>query len=258
MSSLKNHKATVLEELKQEIIKNESLSTLRLLDVRFGLRYSAVMVENGNCGVAFSYSSEMFVEDPPIKPGLISSKTTVNDILSLPSDMFFTNVLQTATINALSDISSYDVLEKDVMDVVKITKDDTVSMIGAIHPFIERIKKKSKALYVFERWRSPHTTLYPDWAAPDILEKSDVILFTGASIINKSFDILIKYAKAASEIVVVGPSTPLYPSVFKKRGVTLIGGIIVHNPTEALKIVSEAGGTRHLSVAYRKVAISLK
>jgi len=248
---------TVLGELKNKILKDSSLYSQKLTDIRFGLRYSAVLLESGKCGIAFSYGSELFVEDPPIKPGKMSDKA-VKNVLSLPSDTFFTNVLQVATINALADVSSYETQQKDILDVLRINKEDIVSMIGAIHPFIERIKKNAKALYIFERWRNPHTTLYPDWAAPDILEQSDIVLFTGASVINKSFDVLINYVKSAREIVVVGPSTPLYPDTFKKRGVTLIGGIIITNPADALKIVSEAGGTRHLSVAYQKVAISLK
>ena len=247
----------ILEELKGKILKSPSLAELRLLDIRFGLRYSAVMLENKKCGVAFSYSTELFVEDSLIKPGEISNKA-VKEILSLPSNTYFANILQTATINALADISMYNTLEKDVLDILEIDKNDTVSMIGAIHPFIERIKKKAKALYIFERWRSPHTFLYPDWAAPDILEESDIVLFTGASVINKSFDVLINYTKSARELVVVGPSTPLYPEEFRRRGITLIGGIIIKRPLDALKIVSEAGGTRHLSTTYQKVAISLK
>lgn len=57
------------------------------------------------------------------------------------------------------------------------------------------------------------------------------------------------------EVVLVGASTPLAPSVFQPLGVTLLSGIVVEDPSGILRVVSEAGGTSFFGRSVRKVNV---
>ncbi len=246
----------IIDEIIKDVLSTQNLEHLGLKDIRIGLRYTIVELTNGSSGIAFSYANEIFVEDPEVKPGEFT-KVPLVSILNNIADKTISSVLKTATVNALVNTNEVEGIPKDLLEVIKFSKEDRVCMIGAIHPFIQKIEKTVKELFIFERFRPPHTNYLPDWAAPYYLENADVVLFTGASIVNKTFDILVKYAKNAREIAVVGPSTPLYPKPFKKRGVTLLGGIVITNTELAKKIISEAGGTHHLKKTYRKVVLKV-
>lgn len=249
----------IISEILSDIRKKLNFDKIMLRDIRIGLRYTIVELTGGFSGIAFSYANEIFVENSPMTPGSMIG-SPLSKILHDKSNEKTTieSVIKTAIINALTNTNEVKGISRDLLEVIKFKKDDIVCMIGAIHPFIQKIEKQVKELLIFERNRESHTRYLPDWAAPYYLENADVILFTGASLINKTFDMLVKYAKNAREIVVVGPSTPLYPAPFKKRKVTLLGGIVITDVELAKRIISEAGGTHHLKPAYRKVVLRVE
>lgn len=115
----------------------------------------------------------------------------------------------------------------DFIDELDVGEDDAVGMVGYFGPFIPKLKKICKKLYIFERgMRKPETL--PDTAAEYILPEVDVAILTGSAIVNKSLEHLLELAKNAREIGVVGPSTSFIPDPLFKRGATIVGGIEVH------------------------------
>jgi len=55
--------------------------------------------------------------------------------------------------------------------------------------------------------------------------------------------------------VLLGASTPLLAEVFGAQQVTMLSGVVVKDPDEALRVVSEGGGMRQFSPHVRKVTV---
>ena len=62
--------------------------------------------------------------------------------------------------------------------------------------------------------------------------------------------IAIALAKEGAEVLVTGPTAGMLPDAFFKRGVTMIGGILVTKPDELLNIISEGGSGYHFFGKY--------
>jgi len=57
--------------------------------------------------------------------------------------------------------------------------------------------------------------------------------------------------------VLLGPSTPFMPEVFRRHGVTMLSGLQVVDAAQVLRVVSEGGGTRQFGRAARKVSLRI-
>lgn len=58
-------------------------------------------------------------------------------------------------------------------------------------------------------------------------------------------------------MVILGPSTPFIPEVFRRRGVTMLSGLKTEDPGRILQIVSEGGGARQFGPAVRKLSLRI-
>jgi uncharacterized protein (DUF4213/DUF364 family) len=99
--------------------------------------------------------------------------------------------------------------------------------------------------------------VFPDWAASAVLPECQVVLISAATLLNRTVDALLGLAGSAREVAILGPSTPLLPELFAGRGVTLLSGVQVVDPDQALRVVSEGGGTHQLGRAVRKLTVRL-
>lgn len=97
-----------------------------------------------------------------------------------------------------------------------------VSVIGHF-PFLEKQLKNICDLYIIEK--RPTKGDYPDSSCEYLLPISDYVFITSSTIVNKTFPRLIELSKD-SETIMVGPSTPLTPKLFKYNIDNLSGFIV--------------------------------
>ncbi|PCJ18696.1 MAG: hypothetical protein COB02_09680 [Candidatus Cloacimonadota bacterium] len=86
--------------------------------------------------------------------------------------------------------------------------------IVSIGAFAFLKKTLIESLQVIEK--NPKNNEYPDTASEYLIKNCDLILITGATIINKSFERLISLAKN-KEIFLIGPSVPFYNQLFSSN-----------------------------------------
>jgi uncharacterized protein (DUF4213/DUF364 family) len=84
-----------------------------------------------------------------------------------------------------------------------------------------------------------------------------VALLTSTAIINRTADRLLTLVDVCREVVFLGASTPLAPSVFEGTGVTMLSGVTVVDAKTILQIVSEGGGMRLFKSSVQKVNLCL-
>ncbi len=244
---------SILENIKRDLENIES----KILDIRIGLSYVGVLLENKNLGVAYtflptSHQCHLFDDLWPVKGRKVSEVVKKVDfkeeigaaILLACANGYYNNSFRT------------DFIKGDVLKILRLTKDDVVGMVGEFTPLIEPIKSQCKELYVFERKRSVQEgNLFPEKKAYEILNFCDVVIITATSIINKSIDLLLKSISKAKEVVILGPSTPLKPEYFKDTPVSLLCGILVKDPFSVLEIISLGGGMRSFNKFVEKVTV---
>lgn len=68
-------------------------------------------------------------------------------------------------------------------------------------------------------------------------------------------DRLLEAASDCREVVILGASTPLLAEVFLPRRVILLSGVIVLEPQEIVRIVSEGGGMRYFGPHVSQVCL---
>jgi uncharacterized protein (DUF4213/DUF364 family) len=158
-----------------------------------------------------------------------------------------------ATINALSALLLEDKNSRykpsaygNALDLVSITEKDTVVMIGAFPPFIKRIQEVAKKLFVVEKnprivGKGEMIEIEPEARLQEIVPKGDILVITGVTLVNHTLEPILALAKRANRIVVVGPTASVYPEPLFKRGVTVLGGVRVTNPSKMIHLIGEAG-----------------
>jgi len=246
----------------QEIIEalEEKAKNKKVEDLRIGLCYTAVLLNDGHLGLAYTFHSHNV---PPcitsLEAGTINGKNAIDVIHYALSDNLLESSAGIATTNAIVNQQIDNAIEGDILDVICLKNSDTVGMVGFFGPLIDPLKKLVKKLYIFEE---RHTTnlpdVYPSEKTPEILPACDIIIISATTLINKTIEPLLYLSKDARETIILGATTPFLPHIFTTRGVTMLSGIRVLDEKRVLQIVSEGGGMRDFKNTIKKVSILLK
>jgi len=251
--------SALLEKLKTAALAKAG--DIKVSDARIGLGYTAVMLDAGSVGLAYTFrdSAAAGCSVFQCKRPLVGSPA--RDVLEyLSSDESIERTLGLATANALFNTSEavrgmpgWQSSEGDILEVLALTKDDRVGMVGYFGPLVPVIKQRAGELIVFEEDLSRADGLWPGSRAAEILPSCSVVIITATSMINKTFEPLASAARSCRVKAVLGPSTPLVPEILGKYGVTHLSGTIVVDPKVVLRVVSEGGGARDLMKWSKKI-----
>lgn len=236
----------------------EKSGNARVADVRIGLCYTAVMLDNGCVGLAYTFRDTVQACCSSRKGTPYFSGRPASEILSgiLSADLLDRTV-GIAAANAVLNRPDAEYIEGDALAIIDPKPDDVVGMVGYFGPLVESLRKRVRRLFVFEQKEMTDKEVYPEERAPALLPDCTVALITATTIINNSFEPLIAAAKSCRVRAVLGPSTPLSPEVFAPFGVSHLSGVVVADPDAVLRIVSEGGGMQAFKHCVKKVSVRL-
>ncbi|MBN2324708.1 MAG: DUF364 domain-containing protein [Spirochaetes bacterium] len=240
----------ILKELRR--YAESEAGNERISDVRIGLCYTAVRLESGKTGVAYTFREK-------IPPGCISRERPfagepVSSVLKLiTSADLLERTVGIAAVNALVNRKREGLVEGDALEILSPKEDDVVGMVGFFGPFVPILKQSVRELRIFEKVPKKAEGLYPEKAAYELLPSCSVAIITATSLINETFEPLAEAAARCRKTMLVGSSTPLAGDLFGRYGINVLSGIIVTGPEEILRIVGECGGTRHFRGNVKKV-----
>jgi len=243
---------TIAERIKEILMPRGQ--GIMVKDVRIGLIYTAVMLEDGRTGMALTFhqgSRKKHVRLRPLYP--LAGRNASEFIALLDSRERVATALGLATANALCPPRGEGLVEGDTLEFLQIRPGDRVGMVGLFAPMLPRLKQKTPLVHVFEQIRKPRGEILPEADAYRRLPECRTAIITSTSIVNGTVDRLLMATRGCEEVALVGASTPLLAEAFADTGVTLLSGIEVCNPKEILRIVSEGGGTRAFKEHVRKV-----
>jgi len=249
----------VPQEIINELIEivKENLEDVKVEDVRIGLFYTGVKLENGFAGLAFTprgeaskatCCSQTYQKMP--KAGTLTNMRLYEALELSKSFNPILRAVGIATLNAASQslISHYPITSLDPLDLIEVRGEDTVTMVGAFPSYIRRLKEKVKELFVYDFNLEALEELglkEPNLNFEEALKRSQVVIATGSIFVTQTEEFIIKNTRAR-EFILVGPTASMLPDPLFKRGVTCIGGIKVKDPDTMLRIISEAGGSKAL------------
>jgi uncharacterized protein (DUF4213/DUF364 family) len=242
------------------------LQSVHVDDVVIGIFFTGVKLSTGHAGVASTPIGEI--------PEAVCCPTSaarmpqagnlegrpVAEILKYSLDP---NVLKSAvgiaTLNALSQliVETMDpidyamIKDKDGFDLLRIQSNENVSIIGAFGPYIRRLKMMGNPFFIIEK--NP-MTLRPDelkYFKPEsemqsALEKSDVVIITGTTIVNHTIDPILSLIENGIRTAMIGPTASMIPHAFFKKGVHMMAGVRILDPDLMIKILKQGGSAFHL------------
>jgi hypothetical protein len=228
-------------------------------EVRIGLDYTAVMLESGQAGVAFTFRETMR-ERGPVFGGRhpLAGRGALELLSYLGSKNRIETAVALATANALANTAKEGLVEGDTMAYLRIDPQDTVGMVGYFGPVLPRLKTKTASILIFEESRPREEGVLPAEEAYRLLPRCQVAMITSTSIVNHTIDPLLEVVGSCRDVVLLGASTPLVAEVFENTPVTFLSGVIVTGPEAILRIVSEAGGMRFFKDHVKKVNYLLR
>lgn len=257
-----NERKSITGELI-EIIKDSGVINqfdITPKEIRIGVFYTGVVLSSGHAGMSYTPVQEIpeAVCCPRSHAKMPAAGKLLNfQITDLMNYALDDNALKAAvgmaTLNALSAIllaedacrykpSAYG----NALDLVEITSEDTVAMVGAFPPFIKRIREITKNLFVIDK--NPKVVGKGDTIKiesadrlEEIIPQANIIVITGVTLVNHTLGPILNLAGKAKEIVVVGPTVSVYPEPLFRRGVTVMGGVRITDASRMIHLIGEAG-----------------
>ena len=167
------------------------------------------------------------------------------------------NAIALAAFNAVLQPRLPKSLGEDFLSFLEIGPHDTMGMIGFFAPLVQPLRERCGELLIFEQERERGEGLLSPEEIGSRLPGCSIVIISATTLINETFDDIIKHTASAREVILLGPSTPLLPEAFKETPLTY-DQIIDSGKTLAL--VSEGGGTRRLTKrgTVKKVLVSAK
>jgi len=119
---------------------------------------------------------------------------------------------------------------------------NNVGVIGRF-PFIEKLKNSVNKLFVFELF--PQSGEYHSKYLKNYISELDILAITATTLINHSFEDIIKYKTNRTKVILLGPSTPLSTILFD-YGVDIISGTIIKDKELFINGIKEGKGFKNL------------
>jgi uncharacterized protein len=191
-------------------------------------------------------------------PGKIRGRPALDLANEALSDHGIRRAVGIAAMNALADTCwrrrPYSETELrlgiDAFDATEMRPGDKVVVVGAFVPFLRELKRRRQPFLVLEQ---DPATLKPDELpffrrpdeAPAVVPDADVLLITGTTLINDTLEELLRLAKPAARVTMVGPTVSLLPNAFLRRGADILGTVRITAPDEFLDVLAEGGSGYH-------------
>jgi len=151
-----------------------------------------------------------------------------------------------AAFNALLEVDEAACVEVNAEQVILEWGAGRRVVIVGHFPFVERVRRTAAECWVTELHPRPGDV--PAEQAGEILPQADVVALTGTSLINHTFDGLIRLCRPDAFVLVLGASAPLSPVLFEV-GVDAVSGTLVIDPERVQRSVGQGATFRQIKRA---------
>ncbi|MEZ4908297.1 MAG: DUF364 domain-containing protein [Saprospiraceae bacterium] len=241
---------------------NAEFGELVITEVRIGVFLAAVRLSNDLVGVASVINNDEIhqVEKKDRDFGQFSPLHIigykVSDLFEFSKNTALTQILKIAVLNVyfngILNSGEYNYIKKtDPIDIIELNDYNNIVMVGAFNSYIRKISESGCNLRVLEldenAFMPHHKKFYvPADQYKNILPEADLIIVTGLTLVNNTFDDLLKYIPKESMSVVIGPSASMVPDIFFRNDINMIGGTLITDVDKLFQLVSQGAAGYHL------------
>jgi uncharacterized protein (DUF4213/DUF364 family) len=148
-----------------------------------------------------------------------------------------------AAINALLPLHEEDWVELNAQEVIiQHGAHKHVALVGHF-PFVPSVRPQVGKLSVLEL--QPQGDDLPAHAAPDVIPQADVVAITSLTLLNGTFEPLVRLCRPEALVLLLGPTTPLSPLLFD-YGVDILSGSVVQEIDSVLNTIAQGGNFRQV------------
>ena len=234
--------------------------TLKVADLRIGLGYVGIRLDNGSTGIA-AVLFDALPHGCTVMPaaGSFAGSSAAKLLQYLVDGRNPLEIaIGLATTNALIEPPPKDTVDdREATTYLNLQEGVKVAMVGLFSPLVARIRATGAELTVIEK-NSARMKILNDKEKKDALKSCEVAIITATTLLNNTFEETINLLGTPCDVVIMGPSTPLVPAIFRRTPVTHLGGAVVADSARALQIISEGGGTPALRPYLRFVNLMIR
>jgi hypothetical protein len=227
---------TILEELLA------TLTDAPLEGVWMGLHWTAVTVTRADrprCGLASTLRGDSQVPhaEAPVRWAGHLLEHSARELAGLArSESTLEASIGVAAINALLEVDEGACRDENALHTLqRAGAGKRVALVGHF-PFIPRLRPAVGELWVLEHHPQPGE--FPAERAVDLFPQADVVAITGTALINHTLEELLPLCRPGAFVLILGPSTPLSPVLFR-HGATALAGSLVVDPAAALRCLGQ-------------------
>jgi len=228
-------------------ILDDLLSTLNfeayVRDIRQGPLQTAVVTRH--CGLASTpYERGHHHDAAPVKEaGTLLGKGVLEIAQMAYSSSLLEAAIGMAAINSLLEIDEGRCVALNAGALLAENgKGRKVAIIGHF-PFVSQLRQVAKELWVIEQ--HPREGDFAEGKAENLVPQADVVGITGMTFTNHTIEGLLKLCRPEAYVIILGPTAPLSPVLFR-YGVDAVSGTKVVDPETVLHCVSQGATFRQV------------
>ena len=232
---------------KAKMILDDLISILNfdatVQDIRQGIFDTGVLTRY--CGLASTLPEDALRQQRPLvkEPGLLMDKTPRELAQLAYSQSILEAAIGMATINSLLEVDESYCLELNAADLIKEKGlDKRIAIVGHF-PFVPKIRKYAKQLWVIEK--NPKEGDFEEAEANQLIPQADVVAITGTALTNHTMEHLLGLCNPRAFVIVLGATVPL-TSILFDHGLNALSGTKVTNADLALRCISEGANFRQI------------
>jgi hypothetical protein len=212
-------------------------------DIRQGVFHTGVLTRN--CGLAATLPRDALRQAPPLvgEPGSLLEKSVSELVQMAYSKSILEAAMGMATINSLLEIDLGRCVELNAAELIAEKGSGRGIAIVGHFPFIPKLRKTAKALWVIEK--NPQEGDFTETDAETLIPRADVVGITGTAFTNHTLEHLLALCQPEAYVVLLGDTAPLSPILFE-YGIDAVCGTHVVNAQTALRCVSEGANYRQI------------
>ena len=220
-----------------------------VLRVCIGAFLTAVVVDRGGylrCGLASAMRRDNHQEvgpSPVAEAGRLHRRSGRELAELLLSESTLEASIGMAAVNALLPVDENACSELNAEEmIVERGAGRRVAVVGHF-PFMPRLREVVSELWILEQRPKPGDLPAED--AAKVIPQADVVAITGTSLLNHTFEGLVRLCRPGAFVLILGPSTPLSPLLFH-YGVHALSGTVVDDVETVLRYVEQGATFRQL------------
>ncbi|WP_035272907.1 DUF364 domain-containing protein [Desulfogranum japonicum] len=219
---------------------------LTVKEIRLGLGYSCAELSDNSMGIAWTPDKNPQGTCTHFKTaGTIQGSDALTCLEWLESDNHLARAIGLAVFNALNSKVDRSLSDEEAISLLGIKPEDHVVMVGYFAPVLKRIRETGCSLDIVELNTFKPNVLNAQ-QGKEALARCDVAIITATTIINNTCEEVLASLKKNRAALMLGPSTPVCPEIFKDTRISQLSGAFVTEPKPLKVILSEGGGTKLL------------